>query len=153
MDPPVPVGTSVAERNLSRNTQASYRDTLKLLLPFASKKGGCAVDRMTVEELTPAIVRKFLEHLERDRRCSEATRNQRLATIHSLARFIGMRSPVQLAWCPEIRAIPFKKTAKTAIGYLEKPEMDALLSRQAYGSWGARPCPAAIPVQQRCSRR
>ncbi|MER8608648.1 hypothetical protein NKH48_34145 [Mesorhizobium sp. M1233] len=26
----------VAERNLSRNTQASYRDTLMLLLPFAS---------------------------------------------------------------------------------------------------------------------
>ena len=29
----------VAERNLSRNTQASYRDTLMLLLPFA-KQGG-----------------------------------------------------------------------------------------------------------------
>ncbi|WP_287319948.1 site-specific integrase [Mesorhizobium sp.] len=85
----------VAERNLSRNTQASYRDTLTLLLPL--------------EELTPAIVRKFLDHRQRDRRCSEATRNQRLATIHSLARFIGMRSPVNLARCSEIRAIPFKK--------------------------------------------
>ncbi|WP_342216481.1 site-specific integrase [Mesorhizobium sp. L-2-11] len=74
----------VTERNLSRNTQSSYRDTLTLLLPFASKQGGCAVDRMTVEELTPAIVRKFVDHLEHDRRCSEATRNQRLATIHSL---------------------------------------------------------------------
>jgi integrase/recombinase XerD len=29
----------VAERNLSRNTQASYRDTLMLLLPFASRQG------------------------------------------------------------------------------------------------------------------
>ncbi|MGY4286598.1 site-specific recombinase XerD [Bradyrhizobium sp. LM2.7] len=89
----------VAERNLSRNTQASYRDTLTLLLPFASKQGGCAIDRMTVEELTPEVVRKFLDHLERDRQCSEVTRNQRLATIHSLARFIGTRSPVHLAWC------------------------------------------------------
>ncbi|WP_353830890.1 site-specific integrase [Mesorhizobium sp.] len=58
----------VAERNLSRNTQASYRDTLTLLLPFASKQGGRAIDRMTVEELTPAIVRKFLDHLQCDRR-------------------------------------------------------------------------------------
>ena len=49
--------------------------------------------------------------------------------IHSLARFIGMRSPVHLAWCAEIRAVPFKKTAKTAIGYLEKVEMDALLNQ------------------------
>jgi len=119
----------VAERNLSRNTQASYRDTLMLLLPFASRQGGGAIDRMTVEALTPAIVRKFLDHLERDRQCSDVTRNQRLATIHSLARFIGMRSPVYLAWCAEIRAVPFKKTAKTVIGYLEKAEMGALLNQ------------------------
>ena len=119
----------VAERNLSRNTQASYRDTLMLLLPFASRQGGGAIDRMTVEDLTPAIVRTFLDHLERDRQCSDVTRNQRLATIHSLARFIGTRSPVYLAWCAEMRAIPFKKTAKTVIGYLEKAEMDALLNQ------------------------
>jgi integrase/recombinase XerD len=100
-----------------------------LLLPFASRQGGCAIDRMTVEELTPEVVRKFLDHLERDRQCSEVTRNQRLATIHSLARFIGTRSPVHLAWCSDIRAVPFKKTAKTAIGYLEKAEMDALLNQ------------------------
>jgi len=119
----------VAERNLSPNTQASYRDTLMLLLPFASKHGGLAIDRMTVEELTPSMVRKFLDHLERDRQCSGVTRNQRLATIHSLAKFIGMRSPVHVAWCAEIRAMPFKKTAKTVIGYLERAEMDALLAQ------------------------
>src|SRR5471030_1972741 len=119
----------VAERNLSRNTQASYRDTLTLLLPFAGKHGGGAIDRMTVEDLTPSIVRKFLDHLEHDRQCSGVTRNQRLATIRSLARFIGMRSPVHLAWCSEVRAVPFKKTAKTVIEYLEKAEMDALLNQ------------------------
>lgn len=128
----------VAERNLSRNTQASYRDTLKLLLPFASKHGGGAIDRMIVEDLTPSIVRKFLDHLEHDRQCSGVTRNQRLATIRSLARFIGMRSPAHVAWCAEIRATPFKKTAKTVIGYLEKGEMDALLAepdrRKALGN-------------------
>jgi site-specific recombinase XerD len=119
----------VAERNLSRNTQASYRDTLALLLPFASKHGDRDIDRMTIEDLTPSIVRKFLDHLEHDRQCSGVTRNQRLATIRSLARFIGMRSPAHVAWCAEIRATPFKKTAKTVIGYLEKAEMDALLAQ------------------------
>ena len=119
----------VAERNLSRNTQASYRDALALLLPFVSKQAATAIDRMTVEDLTPAIIRTFLEHLERDRQCSGVSRNQRLTTIHSLARFIGMRSPVHLAWCAEIRAVPFKKTARTVIEYLEKVEMDALLNQ------------------------
>jgi len=119
----------VAERNLARNTQVSYRDTLALLLPFASKHEGHAIDRMTIEDLTPSVVRKFLDHLEQDRQCSGATRNQRLATIRSLARFIGMRSPAHVAWCAEIRGTPFKKTAKTGIGYLEKAEMDALLAQ------------------------
>jgi len=81
----------VAERNLSRNTQASYRDTLALLLPFASKHGGRAIDRMTVEDLTPSIVRKFLDHLEHDRQCSGVTRNQRLAG--SVAKLIRRGRP------------------------------------------------------------
>lgn len=117
----------VAERNLARNTQISYRDTLTLLLPFASAQIGRPIDRMTVEDLSPAIVRQFLEHLERDRHCCGSTRNLRLSSIHSLARFIGMRSPVHLSWCSELRSIPLKKTAKTTIGYLEKAEMDMLL--------------------------
>jgi integrase/recombinase XerD len=41
----------VSERNLSRNTQTSYRDTLTLLLPFAIEYSGRAIDRMTVEDL------------------------------------------------------------------------------------------------------
>ena len=66
----------VVERNLARNTQVSYRDTLALFLPFASKHGGRAIDRMTVEDLTPSAVRKFLDHLERDRQCSGVTRSR-----------------------------------------------------------------------------
>lgn len=117
----------IDERNLSRNTQASYRDTLTLLLPFVHARGRCAIDLMTVEDLTPALVRQFLDHIEQVRGCSGSTRNQRLGAIHSLARFIGTRSPIHLSWCSSVRSIPFKKTAQTMIGYLEKPEMDALL--------------------------
>lgn len=119
----------VAERNLSLNTQASYRDTLTLLLPFVSKHCGIVIDRMMVEDLSPAMVRQFLNYIEGDRHCGGATRNLRLSAIHSLARFIGMRSPVHLAWCNEVRSISFKKTAKTLIGYLEKHEMDVILAQ------------------------
>lgn len=118
----------VAERNFSPNTQASYRDTLTLLLPFAAKLGGFAIDRMTVENLSPTIVRQFLDHVECDRHCGGATRNLRLSALHSLARFIGMHSPVHLSWCSEVRSIPFKKTARTLISYLEKSEINALLA-------------------------
>jgi integrase/recombinase XerD len=117
----------VAERNLARNTQASYRDTLVLLLPFIARVKKRPVDRLAIEDLSSLVVRRFLEHVEKDRGCSGATRNLRLGAIHSLAKFIGTHSPEHLAWCTEIRAVPFKKTAKPAMAYLDKPEIDALL--------------------------
>jgi integrase/recombinase XerD len=117
----------VAERNLSRNTQTSYRDTLVLLLPFVTGVTKMPIDHLTIEDLSPSTVRRFLDHLEQDRNCSVVTRNQRLGTIHSLAKFVGMHSPEHLSWCTEVRAIPFKKTTKTVVDYLDKPEMDTLL--------------------------
>ena len=60
----------VADRNLAGNTQASYRDTLLLLLPFASRARKLAIDRLKVDDLSPALLRSFLEHLEKERGCS-----------------------------------------------------------------------------------
>ncbi len=117
----------VAERNLSHNTQTSYRDTLVLLLPFIRAHYKRPLDRLLIEDVSPQIVRLFLAHLESVRSCSIATRNQRLAAIHSLARFIGLRSPEHFAWSAEVRAIPFKKASEPTIGYLDKAEIDAML--------------------------
>ena len=36
----------VVERNLSGNTQRSYRDTLRLLIPFAADAHKTAIDRL-----------------------------------------------------------------------------------------------------------
>lgn len=118
----------VEERNLSKNTQQSYRDTLRLLLPFAAIRVKKAVDCLQVDHLTADALRAFLTHLEKNRRCSVSTRNQRLAAIHALVRFIGERSPEHLQWCSQIRAVPFKRTGKSPVPYLEKPELDALLA-------------------------
>jgi integrase/recombinase XerD len=118
----------VHERNLARNTQRSYRDTLALLVPYVGKAAQLTVDRLTVLDVTADRVRHFLQHIEDDRHCSIATRNQRLAAIHALARFVGERSPEHLEWAAQIRAIPFKKCGKIPVTYLEKPEIDALLA-------------------------
>jgi site-specific recombinase XerD len=117
----------VSDRNLARNTRLSYRDALTLLLPFISGKQHKTVDQLRVTDLTPELIRSFLASLESSRHCSIATRNQRLAAIHSLAAFVGAHSPEHIQWCAQIRAVPFKKTTRAAIGYLDKPEMDALL--------------------------
>lgn len=52
----------VAERDLSRNTQGSYRGIPMLLLLFARASCGRRIDRMTIEDLFPTVVRRFLDH-------------------------------------------------------------------------------------------
>ena len=118
----------VGERNLARNTQRSYRDTLRLLLPFIARDARRSIDQIRVEDLSADRVRAFLQGLERERKCSVATRNQRLAAIHSLAHFIGLHSPEHIGWCGEIRTIPVKKAPRPLVTYLEKKEIDALLA-------------------------
>ena len=117
----------VGERNLARNTQKSYRDALQQFLPFIARAAHRRIERLRVEDVSPARTRAFLQDLEKTRGCGIATRNQRLAAIHSLARFIGLHSPEHLEWSGQIRTIASKKVARPLIGYLEKDELDALL--------------------------
>ncbi len=117
----------IGERNLSRQTQLSYRDTLRLLLPFVADQCHQSLDQLTVEQVSVAHVLCFLHHVEEVRHCTIATRNQRLAAIRALTSFIAAYSPEHIAWCGEIHRIPFKKTTQTIVPYLEKKEMDALL--------------------------
>jgi len=118
----------VHERNFSRNTQQSYRDTFRLFVPFTARARKIAVDRLAIEDISPELVLRFLSHLEDAWACSVVTRNQRLATIRAFTRFVGERSPEHLAWCSEIRHVSFKRHDLNPRPYLEKEEMDALLA-------------------------
>lgn len=118
----------VSERNLARNTQRSYRDTLQLLLPAIARRARKPVDRLAVTDVSADRIRQFLNELEEKRGCAIATRNQRLSAIHALARFIGLHAPELVEWCGQVRAVPFKKAPRALVTYLEKPEMDALLA-------------------------
>lgn len=118
----------ISVKNLSRNTQHSYRDTFRQCLTYLAKKVGKHIDQLVVEDISSDNIKEFLADLESERRCSIATRNQRLAAVHAFAQFMGLNSPEHLEWCRQIRLIPFKKAQKPHITYLEKNEMDALLS-------------------------
>ena len=118
----------VAERNLAINTQKSYRDMLILLLPYLATKVDKRIDRLTVDDLSPQMVRLFLAHMEEQRNCAVSTRNQRLGGIHALARFIGEHAPEYVDWWAQIHLIPIKRTSQPQISYLSKAEMDALLA-------------------------
>jgi site-specific recombinase XerD len=122
-----PVRRSAAERQLSLNTQRSYRDSFVLLLSFAAKQSRQAVDRLHLEQLSPKLLRGFLQYLAQRRHCGPSTLNQRLAALRAWARFVGGHSPESTAWSGEVRALAFRKAAPPLLPYLERAEMQAVL--------------------------
>ena len=118
----------VADRNLSLNTQHSYRDTIRLLFEFIAEHHAIDPAKVMTEQVTAALVRDFLVYLENKRGNSGATRNQRLAASHSLFRFISCQAPELVDHVSSIHAIPPRRTGIPTMSYLDKLEIDALLS-------------------------
>jgi integrase/recombinase XerD len=118
-----------AQKNVSKNTIHSYRDTFKLLIHYCQEKKNISVERITLNVLSSKLITDFLESLETDRKCSISTRNQRLAAIHSFFRYIQAEEPAGILHFQEVAAIPIKKAKKTVVEYLT-PEAIKLLLEQ-----------------------
>ena len=74
----------IRDRNLSPNTQRSYRDTLTMLLPFIAAQVHKPLDRLEVADLSAGHARLFLAHLEQARRVS-CSNSQPAAGRHTLS--------------------------------------------------------------------
>lgn len=115
------------QQNASPNTVSSYRDTFKLFLTFWYDEKGCRAETIRMDTITKESVIEFLDWLEEKRKCSIATRNQRLAALHALFRYVQRESPENLFEIQKILAIPTKKKPKPVIPYLTVDEMKILL--------------------------
>lgn len=116
------------QKGLSRHTILSYRDTIKLFLKFSAGHMKISVTDLTLSDLSPTMVVRFLDHLEKRRGNSRQTRNNRLACLHTLFRYIANNDPLTFDQCHRILAIPFKRTRRSTIPeYLEREEIKAIL--------------------------
>jgi site-specific recombinase XerD len=115
------------QKNLSRHTVYSYRDTWKLFLRFASGRKRHQIADLSLEDLQASDVLAFLEHLEKDRKVSIGTRNCRLAAIHSFFAFVAHHDPLAIAQCMEIARIPVKRRSRPAMCYMDAEEITAIL--------------------------
>lgn len=116
------------ERGASSNTIISYKDTFILFLVFTRDCKGIAANKLTLEKITREVVVNFLEWIETERNCSAATRNVRLAALHSFFNYLQYQSPQSLLEWQKILAIPVKKTEKTGIDYLSVDGIKAILA-------------------------
>ena len=81
------------QKNASPHTVAAYRDTYRLLLVFVREQTGKAPNTLSLADLDAPLIGAFLQHLEQQRGNGGATRNARLAAIHSLFRYAAPRAP------------------------------------------------------------
>jgi len=128
----------VRQRQVSSHTIAAYRDTLRLLLTFASRRTGVPPSRLDLADLDAPLIAAFLDHLERKRGNSVRTRNARLAAIHSLFRFAALIHPEHADSISRVLAIPPKRFNHALITFLTEPEVDALLASCDQTTWTGR---------------
>lgn len=117
------------QKNVSRNTIKSYRDTFKLLLVFCEKEEAIPAEKLTMKKLSSERIERFLNWLETERKGSISTRNLRLTAIHSFFRYAQAESPESLYHYQKVLAIPVKKKRQAVVEHLSPEGIKILLEQ------------------------
>jgi site-specific recombinase XerD len=128
----------IHQRRASGHTISAYRDTCRLLLDFAWRTTGIAPAQLELSDLGAPLIGAFLQHLKTERANAVATRNARLAAIHSLFRYAAPRAPEHAELISRVLAIPPKRTDRAIVCFLSASEIDALLAAPDRTTWLGR---------------
>ncbi|WP_114906522.1 tyrosine-type recombinase/integrase [Ornithinimicrobium murale] len=124
-----------AQRDLSPNTIAAYRDTWRILIKHLTEVLGVNADEIDFDALTAELVTGFLDHLEQVRGNSVATRNARLTAIRAVLTRAQPDTPEHAGTITRILAIPTKRRAKPIVEFLDTAETNALLAAPDRTTW------------------
>src|SRR5260370_6768490 len=126
------------QRRVSANTIASCRDTFRLLLQFVEKRLHKPPSGLALTDLDTSLIGAFLDELEKDRGNGARSRNLRLTAIRSFYRYAAYEEPTQSGLIQRILAMPSKRYEKKLIGFLTRPEIEALLASPDISTWAGR---------------
>jgi site-specific recombinase XerD len=107
----------------------AYRDTLRLYFLFLTNHLGRSAARLQLEDIRHETVLAFLQHLERDRGNAPATRNCRLAAIHSFVEHLLRHDISRAEQYRRVLAIPMKRAHLRPPAYFEPHEMRTLIAQ------------------------
>jgi integrase/recombinase XerD len=117
----------VAEKGVSKNTIASYSYAFKFLCRYVSDHLGKSPSALALEDLDASMIRRYLEHLEKDCNNTPRTRNLRLTAIRSFMKYLEYEAPPALDQIRQILAISNKRTEERLVNHLTREEMKAVL--------------------------
>src|ERR1700733_15137295 len=96
----------IAQRRVSPQTLASYRDTFRLLLQFVQSELKIQTSRLFVDSLDAEVILRFLDSLEQRRKNTVVSRNLRLTAIRSFFRMAALHNPECAGTATRVLAIP-----------------------------------------------
>lgn len=123
------------QKDASPHTIASYRLAWQLLLAYAQQTTGTAPARMRLGQLDDVLITGFLHHLDTDRHNSAATRNSRLAAIHSLFSYAQVHAPDDAAIIARVLAIDGARTDDREFGWLTADQAAAVMAAPDRSRW------------------
>lgn len=126
------------QRSVSTRTVAAYRDTFRLLLLFGESHLNLKPSAVTLTDLNATNILAFLDYLEAERQNCIRSRNARLAAIKSFLRYAALRDPASLSVIQQALAIPLKRSERPLLGFLSRPEMEAILEAPSLETWSGR---------------
>ena len=95
-------------------------------------------ESLEFEDLDAPLIAAFLEELQCVRGVAVRCRNLRLTAIRCFFRFAAFELPAQAGQIQRVLAIPSKRYPRTPIGFLTRPEVDALLATPNQNTWSGR---------------
>jgi len=75
-------------------------------------------DKLLLNHLTKKVVLGFLDWLQSNRQCGNATRNQRLAALHSFFKYMQYEDARRIGQWQDILSIKVKRQEKRSVNYL-----------------------------------
>jgi integrase len=94
--------------------------------------------QLALKDISPGLLSDFLDHLEAGRANRARTRNLRLTAIRSFFRFAVLEAPDQGSVIQRVLAIPNKRCQRPLVGFLTRPEIEALLGAVDRTKWIGR---------------
>ena len=122
------------QRAMSPRTVATYRDGFVLFLDFATAHLHKQPTTMKLQDITPALILAFLDHLEQVRGNAVRTRNARLAALRAFLKFAGHRDVNALHVVEQALGVPMKRFERPMLGFLSREEMLAIIGKPG-SSW------------------
>lgn len=117
------------EKGASANTIDSYRYIFILFIEFMEQKKKINVKKLWLKSITKESVVEFLNWLQIERKCSNSTRNTRLAAIHSFFQYLQYESVENLNECQRIMSVKLEKSTKNTVSYLTIDGITLLLKQ------------------------